>query len=83
MAIKAKEPEDNLLQAILLLRDPEKGKITAIGAKHVDAIPALRIKPHQKHWHKIITLTLEDIVSIPIEQRNRWLGDSNEGKKIS
>lgn len=78
MAITAKEPEDNPLQAILLLRDPEKGRVSVIGAKHVDAVPALRMKPHQKTWHKIITLTLEDIVPVPIVQRNRWLGKGND-----
>jgi hypothetical protein len=74
MAIIAKKKEDKDIQAVLLLRNPENGHVTAIGAQHVDAIPALRMKPKQKHWHKIITLTLEDIVPIPVSQRNRWLG---------
>lgn len=78
MAIVAKKPEDEPLQAILLLRDPKSKRVTALGAKHVDAIPALRMTPQQKSWHKIITLTLEDIVPVSFKQKDRWLGPGKQ-----
>jgi len=71
---KAKLPSNKDIQAILLIKNLETGKITAHAAKHVDAIPAIRWLPYQKKGHKIITLTLVDIIPYTIKNVREWLG---------
>ena len=61
------------LQAILLVRDKTTGKTMAIGAEHIDAIPGMRKNKDQKTFHKVITLTMEDVRMISVEDKKKWL----------
>lgn len=61
------------LQGILLLRDKTTGKVMAIGAEHIDAIPGMRKTKGQTIFHKVITLTMEDVRVASSEDKKKWL----------
>ena len=66
------------LQAILLVRDKTTGKTMAIGAEHIDAIPGMRKNKDQKTFHKVITLTMEDVRMVSIEDKKKWLNGEKQ-----